>query len=99
MECISVLLLKKSTFFIKYQNFLDNINANDFIDSEIYPLALGIRLGRSAIAIIVDIVLHSFHRKKKKMLSILESTKGAERGIICNLPELIKDNSETIANK
>ena len=49
------------------------------IVAEIYPLAISRRLGHSTIAITMDIYSHFFNRKKKKMVSILESIQGGQK--------------------
>ena len=55
---------------------LRHTHPSNLIDAEIYPLAISRRLGHSTIAITVDIYSHFFNRKKKKMVSILESIQG-----------------------
>jgi|TARA_B100002052_G_C15793775_1_gene557611 integrase len=55
-------------------------HACNLIDAEIYPLAISRRLGHSTIAITMDIYSHFFNRKKKKMVSMLESIQGGQKG-------------------
>ena len=59
---------------------LRHTHASNLIDAEIYPLAISRRLGHLTIAITMDIYSHFFNRKKKKMVSILESIQGAQKG-------------------
>ena len=59
---------------------LRHTHASNLIDAEIYPLAISRRLGYLARAIMMDIYLYFFNRKKKKMVSMLESIQGGQKG-------------------
>ena len=73
-------IVKQSGLEHRGYHSLRHTHASNLFDAEIYPLAISRRLGHSTIAITMDIYSHFFERRKKKMVSVLESIQERQKG-------------------
>ena len=67
---------------LKHRGFhsLRHTHASNLFEADFDILTVSKRFGHSSVAVTMDVYTHFFNRKKKKMVSILESIQGAQKG-------------------